>query len=425
MQLGLSHHRGRTIIVYKNDDAEVGHQPQPRHHQKGTIYMDSNTKVKTLKTKVPAMTITISLRARVMYARLLKYGYPVTAKRAAELLGGLVQQDTAGKVLKELQEAGLAKYDKATGWTVVKPQEAREKFKWCGDFPFYFTLYPPVENPFPGQKNAVELCAMYFYLLHNQKRGVWQKKAEIARNLGINVRTVGTCLDTLAEKGLQSGRRITKKLCQLQTVDAAPPVRKKPRPNREEEMKRKAVALESALGLSEMQIAKEREDAARTHAKKLDAGQYRGGSVWSVYRWRLANMLKRRQAAGEVVRVAQKMRFDAAVKVMNAQMPDEETERRREELSRIISTVVAGVRLEDRGAARTMLKDTDPVVVARVAAAVKENNLLWLALDELKQVMTDPATAPTLVKTQPQAKKTDVKTVHVEEDDYVELPDVL
>ena len=125
--------------------------------------MSTETATPTARKKTKYVTLRIpknlrcrlSLRGRVVLARLVRVG-PISAKKLAdEHLGGLLRRERGlAEALAELQELGLAKKDR-DGWSAVEPAgDLRDKFQWqmnargawynCYR---YVTIYLPKKSP--------------------------------------------------------------------------------------------------------------------------------------------------------------------------------------------------------------------------------------------------------------------------------------
>ncbi len=142
---------------------------------------------------VPEVKTKMSIRARLAYAKLARLQRPISARKLSALFGGLrISERTIGAALRELLDAKLVTHTK-DGWAAVPAHEQPAAFAMVsgGNHPYYFTLITPAENPFPGQKNAIELLAVYYCCCHltRQRRAV--HNTDVAKRTGISRKAVG------------------------------------------------------------------------------------------------------------------------------------------------------------------------------------------------------------------------------------------
>lgn len=150
----------------------------------------------------------LSLRGRVVLARLVRVG-PISAKKLAEEhLGSLLRRERGlAEALEELQELGLAKRD-SDGWSAVEPTgDLRDKFHWqknargawynCYQ---YTTIYLPQKSPW-RKPNALELWCVYWMKRLTLHRTGKCSLGTVARSLGITRKTARRAEKTLIALG--------------------------------------------------------------------------------------------------------------------------------------------------------------------------------------------------------------------------------
>lgn len=148
-----------------------------------------------LNVCVPLMKIPLQPRARIVWDKLRKRKFPVSARKLSQLLGQLrISERTVGVALRQLLEHRLVTQSKA-GWTAVPALPGIFQMDRQGHHPLYFTLTTPKENPFPDQKNAIELLSVYFCCLHLEGKTV--HNTDVAERTGITRKTVGQCVKEL------------------------------------------------------------------------------------------------------------------------------------------------------------------------------------------------------------------------------------
>ena len=120
-----------------------------------------------MKGKKPSL----SIRQRVIYARLTPLRRPVTAMGLARMLGGLMDRQTIATHLKKLSALGLVRQSK-DGWVALEPsgdmakeftrlKETQEDGRWHGCFAWW-RLPLPADKPFPDAHNKCELYCAYW-----------------------------------------------------------------------------------------------------------------------------------------------------------------------------------------------------------------------------------------------------------------------
>ncbi len=170
--------------------------------------------VLNMKGKKPSL----SIRQRVIYARLTPLRRPVTAMGVAKMLGGLMDRQTIATHLQKLLALGLVRQSK-DGWVAVEPfgdmakeftrlKESSEDGRWHGCFASW-RLPLPAETPFLDAHNKCELYCAYWLV-----RGLEiaeEKKAKpgkvmcvkrISSLLGVTRLTVRRLLMTLRDAKL-------------------------------------------------------------------------------------------------------------------------------------------------------------------------------------------------------------------------------
>jgi Mn-dependent DtxR family transcriptional regulator len=177
----------------------------------------------------PALTI----RQRLIYARLSPLRRPVPAQRLEAMLGGLVYRQTISDHLEKLQQKGLVEKRKG-GWVALEPtgeieeefvrlKESPEDGRWHGCFASW-RLPLPARKPFPNARNATELYTAYWLIRNLQvaeakkpKPGKALKVKRIAALLGVCRSTASKLVMTLRDKKLLDGDKIAAHDFVLQT----------------------------------------------------------------------------------------------------------------------------------------------------------------------------------------------------------------
>lgn len=171
---------------------------------------NSTTSAKRVTIRIPRqLRFKLSLRARVVLARLARVG-PMSAKKLAdEHLGGMVRRERGlAEALAELTELGLVKHDDE-GWSVVEPTgEVHAGFRWQKDGKGawynryrYTALYLPKKAPW-RKSNALELWCVYWTMRRSlQQERMWSC-GMLVRCLGITKKTSRQSVRTLTALGL-------------------------------------------------------------------------------------------------------------------------------------------------------------------------------------------------------------------------------
>ncbi len=160
----------------------------------------------------------LSIRQRVIYARLAPLRRPVSAKRLAEMLGGLIDRQTISAHLSKLATLGLVRQSKE-GWVALEPSgdmekefsrlnETPEDGRWQGCFASW-RLPLPAEKPFPNARNKTELYCAYWLVrgletaeAKKPRPGRVMKVKRIAALLGVTKLTARKMLMSLRDEGL-------------------------------------------------------------------------------------------------------------------------------------------------------------------------------------------------------------------------------
>jgi hypothetical protein len=166
-------------------------------------------KTKFVTLRIPKnLRCRLSLRGRVVLARLVRVG-PISAKKLAdEHLGGLLRRERGlAEALAELQKLGLAKRD-SDGWSAVKPVgDLRDKFQWQKnargawyDCYRYTRIYLPKKSPW-RKSNALELWCVYWVKRLTQHHAGRCSLGTLSRSLGITTKTARRAEKTLIALG--------------------------------------------------------------------------------------------------------------------------------------------------------------------------------------------------------------------------------
>lgn len=142
---------------------------------------------------VPEMSIKMSIRARLAYAKLARLQRPISARKLSLMFGGLrISERTVGAALRELRDSKLVTQSN-DGWTAVPAHEQPAAFAMVSgkNHPYYFTMITPDVNPFPGQKNAIELLAVYYCCAYLTVQSMAVFNTDIAKRTGIGRKAVG------------------------------------------------------------------------------------------------------------------------------------------------------------------------------------------------------------------------------------------
>lgn len=180
-------------------------------------------------------TPNLSIRQRVIYARLAPLRRPVSAKRLAEMLGGLIDRQTISVHLSKLASLGLVRQSKE-GWIALEPsgdmakefsrmKETPEDGRWQGCFASW-RLPLPAEKPFPNARNKTELYCAYWIVrglemaeAKKPKPGRVMKVKRIAALLGVTKLTARKILMSLRDKGLFDKHKVFPHNFKLQEKD--------------------------------------------------------------------------------------------------------------------------------------------------------------------------------------------------------------
>lgn len=164
----------------------------------------------------------LKIRQRIIYGRLAPLRRPVSARRLASMLGGLIDLRTINRSLKKLSDLNLVTKQKK-GWVALQPPQDKESHfvrtrltkddRWHGCFASW-KLPLPLTNPFPGRRNSTELYAAY-WLIYNLE--FMKKKCGtnlLAALLGVTHLTASRIVGRLREEkllGKSSGKLVTLK----------------------------------------------------------------------------------------------------------------------------------------------------------------------------------------------------------------------
>lgn len=375
-----------------------------------------------LNVLVPQMRKKLSLRARLCYAKLQRLSRPESARGLSRLFGGLsIGERTVSAALKSLLKAGLVTHSK-DGWTAKPPHDNRDAFDWAsgGRHPYYFSIVTPLTNPFPGQKNAVEMLAVYFCCAYGRRKN----NTDIADKTGISRKAVGLIVHKLVAMGLLDNADDKNVLPQtwqnaVYSPDDEPAqrTRKPAKPVASETVPTSRPVLSVLIG----ELQKESEILLLVK-KLLDAGMSMEKAIIPDIRKALAlnaaNLNKGvtyGDGSGIVISFLNRLLENATghqrrqaeyTKVRNAQA-DREREYREQrdredaERAKLESGLRSKVAVEDR--VNRTCEVSQVLKAARLSALTASTNALEgfkeLTLDQLTQVLADPLFAKTLKAT--------------------------
>jgi hypothetical protein len=187
--------------------------------KEGVVTASATNKItKYVTLRIPKnLRFRLSLRGRVVLARLARVGPMSARKLAKEHLGGLIRRERGlARALALLKEIGLAQHD-SEGWHALEPTgEIRGGFRWLKDGKgawynrYQYTIIPlPKQPPWP-KHNALELWCVYWAMKEMFKCGKFSQ-GMVARYLGITKKTVRNALSTLTRLGhlVRHGNKLT------------------------------------------------------------------------------------------------------------------------------------------------------------------------------------------------------------------------